>query len=223
MNNTDLPKCPICRNGRLLAGTTHREFYPRGVKVSVELLTSVCDHCGKETVRSAQHDDNLQRLWDRKHRPAYAGLLLGEEILALRHRYGLKQQDASKIFGKGKIAFSRYENEVTYPDESTSLLLRMAIEKPDTLKWLADEAGVSLPLWQARCDDRRMSIRMVPGMPVNLRALKPVDFSSPNPTPDNAKTGWHEVQQDGRTKVEIEATIKIVGSKAEVVPMLEAA
>lgn len=54
---------------------------------------------------------------------------------------------------KGKIAFSRYANEATYPDASTTLLLTMAIAMPDSLKWLADKAGVEIPLWRERLED----------------------------------------------------------------------
>jgi putative zinc finger/helix-turn-helix YgiT family protein len=221
MNTIELPKCPVCRKGQLLPSTTQREFLPRGMKVSVELLTSVCNHCGKETVRAAQHEENLRRLADRKYRREYAGLLLGEEILALRHRYGLKQQDASKIFGKGKIAFSRYENEVTYPDDSTTRLLKLAIQMPEALKRLADDAGVAIPLWQERCEDRRLSIRKVPSAPGNLRVLESVDIVAPSATPETTTAGWHEVQKDGHIKVEVEA--KIEGHEIKVMPMLEAA
>ncbi|UXH77138.1 type II TA system antitoxin MqsA family protein [Roseateles amylovorans] len=162
MNKSTRHPCPVCRKGQLLPTTTHRDFHPRGTLVRVELLASVCDRCGKETIRSEQHDQNLRRLAARKSAPAYAGLLLGEEIAALRIRYGLTQQAASTLFGKGKIAFSRYENEVTYPDQSTTLLLRMAIDKPDSLQWLADQAGVPLPLWKERSEDRRRAIRKAP-------------------------------------------------------------
>ena len=57
------------------------------------------------------------------------------------------------IFGKGAIAFSRYENEEFYPDKSTRLLIELAIARPDVLKQLADKAGVPLPLWAERCED----------------------------------------------------------------------
>jgi HTH-type transcriptional regulator/antitoxin MqsA len=79
--------------------------------------------------------------------------LLGEEIVGLRKRYGLTQLAAARLFGKGKIAFSRYENEATYPDASTTLLLTMAIDMPDSLKWLADKAGVEIPMWRERRED----------------------------------------------------------------------
>ncbi len=215
MNTTELPRCPVCKKGQLLPSTTHREFKPRGQTVRVELLASVCNHCGKETIRAKQHDENLQRLADRKHRDEYKGLLLGEEILALRHRYGLTQQAAAKIFGKTNITFSRYEHEVTYPDESTTTLLRMAIEKPDALKWLADQAGEPLPLWQERCEDRRLSLRKVPAAPTTLRMLERVDFAAAAPATDTAAGGWHPVQQDGRGRMAV--------FKAELVPMQEAA
>lgn len=208
-----LPRCPVCRKGQLHAGVRTEVFHPHGKDVAVELLVSRCDACGEETTRASQHDENLRRLAARK--AEYDGLLMGEEIVALRSRYGLTQQAASKIFGKGKIAFSRYENEVTYPDESTTLMLRMAIEKPDSLKWLADQAGVPVPLWQERCEDRRLSIRKVPSAPTNLRLLERLDFTAPNPTPEKATAGWHEVQQDGCTKVEV--------YKVELVPVRDAA
>lgn len=149
----DLPLCPVCRDGHLHPAVRTRSFQPHGKTVEVELLTSRCDHCGEETTRASQHAQNLQRLAARKAQ--YGGLLLGEEILALRKRYGLKQQEASKIFGKGKIAFSRYENEASYPDESTTLLLQLAIEKASVLKTLADKAGVEVPLWAERCEDEQ--------------------------------------------------------------------
>lgn len=143
--------CPACKAGQLLAITRTRDFRPRGRLVTVELLGSRCDACGVETTRAVQHDENLRRLAARKAH--YGDTLLGEEIVGLRKRYGLTQVAAARVFGKGKIAFSRYENEATYPDASTTLLLTMAIDMPDSLKWLADKAGVEIPLWHERSED----------------------------------------------------------------------
>lgn len=163
-----LPLCPACRQGHLHTITRQEVFHPRGARVSVALLASLCDSCGMQTTRASQHDENLRRLAARKQQ--YGKVLMGEEIVALRKRYGLTQQAAAKIFGKGKIAFSRYENEVTYPDDSTQLLLQMALEKPDCLKWLADKAGVDLPLWPERCEDGQLSLQQArtPGLGPDL-------------------------------------------------------
>jgi HTH-type transcriptional regulator/antitoxin MqsA len=176
------PICPVCRQGRLLPGTECRQFRPRGKPVQLELLSSVCDRCGQHTVRADQHSQNLQRLADRKHLPEYAGLLLGEEIVALRHRYGLTQLAAARIFGKGKVAFSRYENEVSFPDASTTLLLRLAIDKPECMKWLADLAGEPLPLWQERWHDRRgqAAAPADAGMTTTRAAISPDASSAAN-------------------------------------------
>ena len=153
--------CPVCRKGHLEAAERVRVFEPHGKRVDVKLQTSVCNACGETTTKASQHRENLRVLAGRKVH--YGDLLMGEEILALRKRYGLTQQQASKVFGKGKIAFSRYESESTYPDESTTLLLKLAMERPDVMKDLADKAGVELPLWTERCEDeQRVKLRALP-------------------------------------------------------------
>jgi len=152
--------CRACRQAEMQPATRDRVFHPRGQAVSIELLTSRCPACGSEETRAAQHSENLRRLKARK--AAYGHLLLGEEICSLRRRYGITQQAAAKIFGKGKIAFSRYENETSYPDDSTTRLLQLAIEKMDVIRWLADKADVELPLWEARCEDeRKQKLRVI--------------------------------------------------------------
>lgn len=146
-------RCRACKQGNLLPITWHRTFSPLGEPVTVELLSSKCSHCGAESTSSRQHDENLARLAARK--PAYGHLLMGEEIVAFRMKYGLTQRVAAKIFGKGLIAFSRYENEASYPDLSTTKLLKQAMANPELLKALAEEEGVQIPLWEARCEEAR--------------------------------------------------------------------
>jgi putative zinc finger/helix-turn-helix YgiT family protein len=160
----DLGLCPVCRKGHLAAAERVRVFEPHGKRVEVKLQTSRCDACGETTTKAAQHRENLHALMERKTH--YGKLLMGEEILALRKRYGLTQQQASAIFGKGKIAFSRYESETTYPDVSTTLLLTLAMERPEVMKSLADRAGVALPLWEERCEDgQRVKLRTIRVVP----------------------------------------------------------
>ena len=133
--------CPACRTGPLHEAQREQHFHPHGQTLVVPLLTSICDHCGAEATSAAQNDENLRRLAERKAH--YGGLLLGEDILAQRRRYGLTQQLASRIFGKGKIASSRYERKTTYPGASTTLLISLAIARPDALKWLAKRRAMA--------------------------------------------------------------------------------
>lgn len=212
-----LPLCPACRKGHLHVATRNEVFRPRGAEVVVELLASKCDACGVQTTRASQHEENLRRLAARKQH--YGNVLMGEEIMALRKRYGLTQQAAAKIFGKGKIAFSRYENEVTCPDDSTMLLLSMALEKPDSLKWLADRAGVELPMWRERCEDSRLTLRVVPGREVRLAIKERVTYSpvAGHRTTQNSgsNSGWHTL---GRTERRPTETFR-----DQLVPMKKAA
>ena len=146
-------RCPACRKGQLESAIRVRSFQPHGKQVRVKLLTSRCPLCGAEATTAAQHAENLKRLAARKGE--YGDLLMGEEVLSLRKRYGITQQQAAKLFGKGKIAFSRYETETSYPDATMSKLLALALENPSVVRSLADKAGVALPLWQARCNEER--------------------------------------------------------------------
>lgn len=146
-------RCPSCQAGELQPTSYEEIFKPRGKEVRVNLLSSECSACGAKFTSGSQHDENLKRLDQR--RAEYGDVLLGEDIVAFRMRYGITQTAAARIFGKSKIAFSRYENEAFYPDASTTKLLRLAMEMPQVLKKLADAAGVPIPLWEARCADER--------------------------------------------------------------------
>jgi len=143
--------CRRCKAGTLQESTKVRKYHPNKQLVEVELVESHCETCEAVSVSSIQHSENLRRLAARK--AEYGEQLMGEEYVALRKRYGLTQRQASKIFGKGLIAFSRYENEETYPDASTRLLIEIAIAQPQILKTLAYKAGVEIPLWAERVKD----------------------------------------------------------------------
>lgn len=153
-------RCPRCRSNEIDDIDEMRSFMPHGKPVHVTLRRSRCRSCASVFTRASQHDENLRRLAARK--AEYGNVLMGEEILALRKRYGLTQVAASRLFGKGLIAFSRYENESSYPDASTNKLIRLAISDPLTLRKLADQEGMEIPLWKERRDDdmRRWSASM---------------------------------------------------------------
>lgn len=144
--------CPACKAAALHEATREKHFHPRGKQVAVLLRVSRCPACGMELIDAQQRRENLARLKARKSE--YGEILLGEEIVELRKRYGLTQDMAARIFGKGKIAFSRYENEASYPDASMTKLLTLAIRSPEVLKMLADAAGVEMPLWEVRAAER---------------------------------------------------------------------
>ena len=189
-------RCPSCQAGELQPTSYEEIFKPRGKEVRVNLLSSECSACGAKFTSGSQHDENLKRLGLR--RAEYGDVLLGEDIVAFRMRYGITQTAAAKVFGKSKIAFSRYENEAFYPDASTTKLLRLAMELPQVLKKLADAAGVPIPLWEARCADERKTkvVELIASSakPQGTRFWKQV----PRHDLSSAKLDWAE---NGRSSV----------------------
>lgn len=151
---SSLITCRTCRQGKLQPFEKIQLFHPPMLPpVEVHVLAARCDHCGAETMLPSQQAINIERRNARK--AGYGEHLLGEEIFEFRRRYGLPQQDTNKLFGLGKIAFSRYENEKSFPGDSTRKLIEMAMAFPDVLKRLADDAGVEIPLWGARLEQSR--------------------------------------------------------------------
>jgi transcriptional regulator with XRE-family HTH domain len=118
-----------------------------------------------------QRAKNLAELAARK--AAYGEWLTGEEVLSLRKKYGITQQQASEIFGKGKIAFSRYENEVSYPDLAMTRLMRIALNDARVMKQLATSAAVPLPLL-----DKRINEALLPWFKAALRQLDTAEGST---------------------------------------------
>lgn len=180
---TTARRCMACKSSDLVESTYERRFSPNGKEVIVTLLTSRCPACGAERTSNTQHTENLARLRARKAH--YGHLLMGEEISMFRRRYGLTQRAAAKIFGKGLIAFSRYENEASYPDSTMTKLLKQAIARPQVLKALADEEGVEIPLWSARCEEERARKRAI------LTVL---------PRDEAAKANWAQLHRADKPK-----------------------
>ena len=142
--------CPACQIGELVAHDDVRIFNPPGLEspLEVRLASSICNNCHAKVTSRNQRACNLQALAERK--PHYGEWLMGEEVLKLRKRYGITQQQASEIFGKGKIAFSRYETEASYPDLSLAKLMKLALMDVSVMKRLASQADVELPLLEKR-------------------------------------------------------------------------
>ena len=70
------------------------------------------------------------------------GLLTAQEIVALRNKLGLTQQDAAKIFGGGANAFSKYERSEVIQSVAMDKLMRAALDVPDMFMWLKQQAGL---------------------------------------------------------------------------------
>src|SRR5690625_613092 len=100
--------CPVCEKGHLTPQTYSEELEYRGKTLRVDGLEGyLCDTCGADPV----FEDQIRR-GDAKFQDARRqadGLLMGSDIRDFRKSFRLTQQQASKIFGGGTNAFSKYE------------------------------------------------------------------------------------------------------------------
>ena len=98
-----------------------------------------CGDCGFDFVTGAQGRINERLLENAKR--ASCGLLPTEGVRAVRKKYGLRQEDASEIFGGGKNAFSKYERGYITQSVSMDRLLRVADRFPEVVPYLRELAA----------------------------------------------------------------------------------
>jgi len=103
---------------------------------------SVCDVCGEEPVLTAQIRRNQKKVADAKRRAD--SLLTSENILTVRQRLGLTQQDAAALFGGGANAFSKYERGDVIQSVPMDRLLRLMDICPFLLPVLQKVAGAEV-------------------------------------------------------------------------------
>jgi HTH-type transcriptional regulator / antitoxin MqsA len=72
--------------------------------------------------------------------------LSSEEIQEIRNNLGLTQEMASKVFGGGENAFSKYENGKVAQSAAMDRLLRLASEFPSVFHWLIAFSGGTVKL-----------------------------------------------------------------------------
>jgi len=133
-------KCLICEVGNLIAGRRSEVLHYKNRVLNVQgFWVSNCDQCGACLVTPSQAKAN-QRLMADAERHA-DGALVGAEIKAVRELMGLNRGEASKVFGGGPNAFSKYERGEIHPSEAVNKLLLLARDIPAARLKLLINAG----------------------------------------------------------------------------------
>ena len=142
-------KCLICEVGNLIpARRTEALQYKNRVLNVQGFWVSNCDQCGACLVNPSQAKAN-QRLMADAERQA-DGVLVGDAIKAVRELMGLNRSEASKVFGGGPNAFSKYERGEIHPSEAVNKLLLLARDIPAVRSKLLINAGFALGTKQGR-------------------------------------------------------------------------
>ena len=123
--------CPICNDGTLRDGKSKRSLEYRGRIYEFTAKGAFCTHCHDGF---PDHDVREEAAWT-----AFRDCVDAEEIAELsriRKKLGLTQQEAAKLAGGGKNAFSRYERGQTKPVAAVTNLFRLLDRHPDLLREL---------------------------------------------------------------------------------------
>jgi HTH-type transcriptional regulator / antitoxin MqsA len=147
MNN----KCIECGSSEFEVRIEPDESQRNGQSYTVDVEYSVCRQCGDIVIFSEQikrNDCVLRDAWRK-----IDGLLTAQEIVALRNKLGLTQQDAAKIFGGGINAFSKYERSEVIQSIAMDKLMRAAIDVPDMFMWLKQQSGLNEKLPASNYDN----------------------------------------------------------------------
>ena len=141
MSNKKL--CPVCGAGHLTRRSTTESITYKGFTKSYAHIFSVCDLCLVEQVDSEEMRANKRSVIRLKK--TIDGLLTGDEMRSIRNNWGISQDEASRIFGGGPQAFSKYETDDVAQSESMDKLIRTAVKFPQVFSELCSVAGVSQP------------------------------------------------------------------------------
>ena len=136
------PVCPYCGSGAVSARSDGVSAVRIGrKKKAVEgLRHSVCTSCAKEFHTPEQHDANIEKL---RVTTLELTPVTPKEIRLIRGKLGLSQDEAQRIFGGGRNAFSKYERGVVAPSDASARLMKAAVEVPGLIQYLAASCDVA--------------------------------------------------------------------------------
>ncbi len=103
-----MSSCKLCQSSDISILKAKDSFTYKGQEIEFEVEYSVCNSCQREFIESQQIQKNDATILSAKK--CADGLLSSEEIQAIRKNLGITQEIASKVFGGGENAFSKYES-----------------------------------------------------------------------------------------------------------------
>lgn len=146
MNDKEL--CPICGEGHVTDHVDQVESEYKGRTAMLPMHYQICDTCHSDFAGAAEGKKNKRAIM--AFRKSVDGLLTGTEIVALRKKYQLTQDQAAKLFGGGPVAFSKYENDDVSQSEPMDSLLRLVRRSADAFWQLVAEKGLLAELVPAK-------------------------------------------------------------------------
>ncbi len=127
-------QCPLCFEGTLHDGKQKQRLEYRGRIYEYTAKGAFCDHCHDGFT---EHDAREESAWMVFRDEVDAQEIV--ELARIRKKLKLTQQEAAKLAGGGKNAFSRYERGQAKPVAAVINLFRLLDKHPQLLKELRAE------------------------------------------------------------------------------------
>ena len=128
-------KCSVCKSNAISELEDAAILSYKGNELAISIKYSICDSCHNEFISTAQILENDATARDARKK--YDGLMTSIEIRAARKKLGLTQEVASRLFGGGRHAFSKYERAEVSQSIAMDKLIKVCLKHPDILDELA--------------------------------------------------------------------------------------
>jgi HTH-type transcriptional regulator/antitoxin MqsA len=137
MRGTVMTNCKICKSEDISGFVEVEDISYKGKDLQVSIAYSVCNNCNREFVSKPQIIQNELAL--RAVKKTFDGLLSSEEIVRAREELSLTQEQAARVFGGGRNAFSKYERGEVSQSVAMDKLIRICLNHRDIFRELARE------------------------------------------------------------------------------------
>ena len=127
-------RCPAC-GGAMIHEARPDTISYKGESVEVSQPAWWCQECEEAVLEPADQEATERAFLELRAR--VDGILLPEQVTAIRERLGLSQRRAGEVLGGGPRAFQKYEQGVVTVSRPMSNLLRILEARPEALGLLA--------------------------------------------------------------------------------------
>lgn len=130
-----MTNCKLCKSEDVSGYVEAEEITYKGSTLQVSIAYSLCNNCDREFISKPQILQNEAAL--RAAKKDYDGLLSSEEIIRARRTLSLTQEQAARVFGGGRNAFSKYERGEVSQSVAMDKLIRICLNHREVFHELA--------------------------------------------------------------------------------------
>ena len=130
-----MTKCKLCKSEDVSDYVEAEDISYKGSTLQVSIAYSLCNNCDREFISKPQILQNEAAL--RAAKKDYDGLLSSEEIIRARRTLSLTQEQAARVFGGGRNAFSKYERGEVSQSVAMDKLIRICLNHREVFQELA--------------------------------------------------------------------------------------